>query len=333
MNKGTQSDDNSDLITLDNIDTKLGAIDPNARQVVTRKSDSPDSPQEEDEESEDDDDVEEKEEQATPPEEEVVTPTEDPAPTTEIETPPPIKIDDTEYTREELEQIFAYGKSIADRKKKDAGYDPFLLERDYRVKSHHLSQYEQKFGRLDGSAPAAPQEQAPTSQPSVDISDIDPGDVARIEKILQAKGVVFKDDLAKQEVQQRRSTYEQVKQEQVNQFVAKHEQYHPKNDVEDKNWGALLNEFGLYKLPDDPRKIGELLERAHNSLAGTPSKMLDLDKAAKIMAQTRVNAAGTASTAGGNAGGGAKKKSTQTLPPEAKHLKGFSDEELKEIFG
>lgn len=324
MTSDTKSTDTSatddDVITPDNIDEQLGALDPNAPKVnVVRKSATT---------VDDDDDAEE--DPANPDESVVTTSESSPDSSTDDSK---ITIDESEYTREELEQIFALGKSVSDYKKEHAGFDPLLIEREYRHATHQLSQYEKKFGRLDGQTPAA--NAAPTPTPEEDLSDIDPKDLERLDKILRVKGYVKKGDLAEQERRSHVQTYESVKQQQVNAFVAAHPEYHPQNDPGDKNWGALLEEFGLYKLPEDPSKITAILERAHEKLA-PKGKTLDPKKAAQILAQNRVNSATSAAAAGGNAGGGSTqvpKKSGKGLPPEAAHLKGFSDDELKEIFG
>lgn len=273
----------------------------------------------------------------TPPEEEEVEETANPE-EPELETPAPtetpvpedddkkVVVDGVEYDRDEIEQIFALGKGVHDRQKKtNGGWDPFALETDYRIKTSELAEYKRKFGAIDAPAIQAP---APVAKPTPDISDIDPLDLERFERVLQAKGYVREEDLRVREVQTLQSQYESAKNAQLGEFLEKHPQYR----TDDAAWEALLGEYNLYKVPNDPKQIGTLLLRAHKAVSGTTA--LDPKAAAQILAQRRTNQVAAAAN-GGTAGGAVKpviaKKASSAPANAAQYLKGFTDDEIKEI--
>ena len=97
-----------------------------------------------------------------------------------------------------------------------------------------------------------------------ELKDIHPEDVTLIEKVLRAKGMVTKDEA-------NHMFYEAVQDEELKKFLEKYPEYKPENDRNDLNWSTLQREFGLYKRPDNPHQIGELLERAHRAVVRVPS--------------------------------------------------------------
>lgn len=235
-----------------------------------------------------------------------------------------VAIDGSEYTKEELEEIFSTGKGIAEYKKAHPGWDPFLLERDYRIKTARLAELEK------AGAATVPAAEAEKKAEQVDLSDVHPDDVTRIQKILKAGGYVSRAELDDREQKMFTASYDQVKNQVVNDFIAKHPEYHPKNDVGDTRWNTLLGEYNLFNLPKDPRQINDLLERAHRLVSG---KTLVPKDAAKILAQSKVNA--DSKSFGGGSGGAAIPSSRKSggIPKDARnYLKGFSEEELSEMF-
>jgi len=226
------------------------------------------------------------------------------------------------YSEEELQELLETGKRIKDYQAAHPGYDPIGIHRDYTQKTMELANLKKQ--QVQPSAPAA-------KEPEVDLSDVNAKDIEVVEKILRGKGYVHRSELEKIRTEDRRSNYEGVKKGQLKGFLDKHPEYQPSNDPTNTKWDALLNEFGLYKLPDDPSKIGALLERSHSSISGS-SNSLDIKKASKILAQKKINKVG-ASTAGGKGGGAGKGKAQNKVSPELRdYLKGFSDEEKDEIF-
>lgn len=267
------------------------------------------------------------EEEANPEEPELETPapTETPENTPEEDDTQRVVIDGAEYDRDEIEQIFALGKGVHDRQKKtNGGWDPFALETDYRIKTAELADYKRRFGAIDAPAPTP----LVPEKPKPDISDVDPADLERFERVLQAKGYVKEEDLRVREVQTLQSQYESAKNAQLGEFLEKYPQYRS----DDAAWESLLGEYNLYKVPSDPRQIGNLLLRAHKAVSGTTA--IDPKTAAKILAQRRTNQVAAAAN-GGTAGGAVKpvvtKKTSISVANAAQYLKGFSDDEIKEI--
>lgn len=214
------------------------------------------------------------------------------------------------YSKQEVEDIFSTGQSIHEYKKEHPGFDPMLIERDYRIKTARLAELEKGV--------------KPEAEETPDLSDLDPNDVARLEKWAKSKGLVSREDMARQD-------YERQKQASVDAFLSEHSEYRPENDPGDKKWSALLSEFGLYKLPSDPRKMKDLLERAHRSVSPTGS--VTPKDAAKMLASRKVNAASADKGSGGQSAPGVQVKSNKqkSHPDAARYLKGFSAEEIAEI--
>ena len=97
-----------------------------------------------------------------------------------------------------------------------------------------------------------------------ELKDLHPDDVNVIDKVLRAKGYMTRHEADQM-------FYEAVKNEELTKFLTKYPEYKPENDKEDVNWKTLQNEFGLYRRPENPRQIGELLERAHKSIVRIPT--------------------------------------------------------------
>lgn len=88
-----------------------------------------------------------------------------------------------------------------------------------------------------------------------ELADVNPADVALIEKVLEKKGYIKKEDA----MQMSRET---VKTQILNNFLNKYPEFKPENDPGDKNWAALRAEYGLYAEPKDPLMVEKLLEKA-----------------------------------------------------------------------
>ena len=145
-----------------------------------------------------------------------------------------------------------------------------------------------------------------------ELKDIHPDDVALIDKVLRQKGYMTQEEV-------KRMHYESVKQDQLNEFLAKYPEYKPENDPNDLNWTTLQRELGFYRLPDDPKRIGEVLERAHQGI-----KRVAGDRTLEVKKQQ-------VKTAGVGAGGTQRSSSRKTFDPEKRFMLqrgGFSDEDI-----
>lgn len=99
---------------------------------------------------------------------------------------------------------------------------------------------------------------------SEELNDVAPEDVQVIEKILRAKGYITKDEA-------KNITYEDVKTQEVDKFLAKYPEFKPENDTNDIRWNSLNKVVSQFKRPDDPRQIGQLLEMARKLSAPVQS--------------------------------------------------------------
>ncbi len=97
-----------------------------------------------------------------------------------------------------------------------------------------------------------------------ELKDLNPNDVDLIEKVLRAKGYVNKTEA-------NQMFYKAVENEELNKFLEKYPEYKPENDPNDLNWTQLNKELALFKLPTDPKLIGQILERAHRGIYKAPS--------------------------------------------------------------
>lgn len=148
------------------------------------------------------------------------------------------------------------------------------------------------------------------------VEDVNPEDVQVVEKILRAKGYITKDESNKM-------FYESVKQEEINKFLEKHPEYKPENDKEDLNWQTLNREVGLYKLPDNPRLIGGILERAHKSVYPTAPAI----NTQAVKRQIQVASAGS----GGQTAHSSPKKTITSSHKEMLLRGGWTEDEISKM--
>lgn len=148
-----------------------------------------------------------------------------------------------------------------------------------------------------------------------DLKDVNPEDVNLIEKVLRAKGLMTKDETS-------RMFYEAVKNEELNKFLDQYPEYKPENDPDNVNWSTLEREVALYRRPNDPHQIRDILLRAHRGIVRAPS---DRSLPAKKR-QIELASVG--------AGGVSRSSSRKSLDPSKRALLeqgGWSEEEIKRI--
>ena len=149
-----------------------------------------------------------------------------------------------------------------------------------------------------------------------ELTDVNPEDVAVIDKVLRAKGYITKDEA-------KGMTYEATKQDELNKFLEKYPEYKPENDANDINWSALNRELGYYRMPDDPRKITEVLERAHRNVSKGSTQP---------SVQVRKQQVAVASHGSGGVQRSTPRQDTGRLSPQMKaHLiaGGWTEEDIK----
>ena len=152
------------------------------------------------------------------------------------------------------------------------------------------------------------------------IEGVAPEDVALVNKIARESGL-----MSKEEVQ--RMFYESVKTDEVNKFLNDHPEYKPENDPNDLNWGALQRELSWYRMPDDPRRIRDILERAHQSTSAVPTASSERSLNAQ---KQRVK---TASLGGGSTQRLSSQEGTKLTPRQRLELEhgGFTKEDIEQI--
>ena len=153
-------------------------------------------------------------------------------------------------------------------------------------------------------------------QASDELKDLHPEDVSLIDRVLRAKGYITKGEASQM-------AYNAIKTEEVDKFLEKFPEYKPDNDPNDVNWNALQRQIGTwYRMPEDPRLIGELLAKAHRDIAKAPSgRDIEIKK-------QQVRAAGSGSF------GVQRSSAGKSLTPEQRQTYrdgGWSEEEIKQI--
>lgn len=135
------------------------------------------------------------------------------------------------------------------------------------------------------------------------------------ETLAKQKGLIRKDELQSQTFQERAD-------DQFNSFMEGHPEY-----ADATLWEQFKNEFNLYKTPSNPKDLGKLFNKVHESIFGTSSANIN-----KINAQQEKIK--TASHTGSIAGR-ISNKTIQAPNTNVRKdmLKGFSDDEIKEIYG
>ena len=244
-----------------------------------------------------------------------------------------MEVDGVNYTKENLSQIFSIGKQVAEYQKEHPGYDPILIHKDYTKKTQELSDLRRQ-APVVSPEPVSGQKKA---QEKPDISKFRKEDVEYFEQLASALGYAKGEDIEQREKQSWQRSYETVKREEIVKFLDAHPEYKPENDSQDLRWNAVKAEFYLYKLPEDPRNFGKLLDRAHRAVTGT-SLSADSKKIVEILAKKKAASAAQASSGGGGTGGekasGVKSKRMERLSQLAKQgaLSGYSEKELEEMF-
>jgi len=151
---------------------------------------------------------------------------------------------------------------------------------------------------------------------SVDeLKDLYPEDVERIDRIVKHRGYMTKEEANKM-------FYEQVKNEQLNQFLEKYPQYKKENDIHDLNWNALTREMRWFRMPEDPHETMSVLLKAHNE---AQKAFGDRNIPAK---QHQIK------TAGVGAGGIQRSSSNKSLAADKVEILrrgGWSEEEIQKI--
>jgi chromosome segregation ATPase len=149
-----------------------------------------------------------------------------------------------------------------------------------------------------------------------ELKDVHPDDVSLVDKILRSKGYLTKNEAEKM-------SYEAIKNQKLDEFLEKYPEYRPENDLNDINWNTLQKELAFYRLPNDPNKVMEVLERAHKAV----QKGIGDSKTLEIRKQQL-------KTAGVGGSGVQKSSSRKRFEPEKRYMLergGFTAEEIERM--
>lgn len=183
--------------------------------------------------------------------------------------------------------------------------------------------------------------QPQTASQSAELSDedkqalevFDPEQVANMEKLLpvlaKKLGFVKKDDFS-------RDQYAGTSQEVLDTWLEGHPDYLPENDKGDILFNRLKAEINLYQKPSNPKDWVKILNRSHNEIMGITTKpKISVEQVAAQQEKIKYASHGPVSASPGKSKGSTISKSDQELKDLAARggLKGFSAEEIEEMFG
>lgn len=196
--------------------------------------------------------------------------------------------------------------------------DPSLILKQVQGLEAEKAKLLEEVKTLRGTRREIKQEQIAHVESQIDdLKDVNPDDVSVIEKVLRSKGYMTKGEVEKM-------SYEATKQEELDRFLEKYPEYKKENDPDDIHWNALQRELGYYRLPEDPRKTLEVLERAHRNVA-------------RPTTTTQVVARKQQVAVAGHGSGGVQRPSAPAhsgglTPAQKAHLLagGWTEEELKD---
>ncbi len=150
-----------------------------------------------------------------------------------------------------------------------------------------------------------------------DLKDLYPDDINTIDRILRAKGYMTKEEANKM-------FYENVKNDELKQFLDRFPEYKPENDVNDINWNALQRELKYFRMPENPHEVGQVLEKAHKALEKIQSHS---DRTVEVK-KRQIEVAGAGTKAG------QRSSSPKRLDPDKRMVLlqgGWTEEEVLKI--
>ncbi|MFA5397721.1 MAG: hypothetical protein WC346_17060 [Methanogenium sp.] len=161
------------------------------------------------------------------------------------------------------------------------------------------------------------------------LAEIAKEDVAVIEKVLQAKGYVRKDDVEYSSIQKEVDSASLA-------WVEENKEFSPDNDPNDEKWNRLVSYVKEnFAVPRSGKKAQEYLDIARERLFGKKQALLPQKSPNSIAAKKEKIAVSSAKSSGGGTSADTSKTSKNAPIDKglAVHLQGFSDEEIKEIMG
>ena len=194
----------------------------------------------------------------------------------------------------------------------------------HRLKSQRRSDKSKDLFKTDAKGKVEVNTDALSEEDQALLASYNKEELASFEKMMRViakkNGWVNKADLTK-------STYKDRGQDALDTFLDKHPEYSADNDPNNELWTRFQEEFSLYKQPSNPKVLTRIFNKIHRDIFDVlPEEDLNKIKAQKQKLKS-------ASHSG--AAGDKKVSPPQQSPLDPalkKHLKGFTDEELKELF-
>lgn len=153
------------------------------------------------------------------------------------------------------------------------------------------------------------------------LSKYDQTELANLKEVLG----VFADEFGfvrKNELQT--STYQQTSDFILDDFLQSHPEYLPENDKDNILWDRFKQEYSIYKQPENAKDVKKILERVQSTISGGKS----VNIAAINAQQAKIKQAAH----GGTTIGKSSHSRTQLDPKIKSGLKGFTEEEMNELF-
>lgn len=205
----------------------------------------------------------------------------------------------------------------------EAKEDEVLLSQVEGLKAEKTKLLEEIVG-LRGQRRSIKEEQIKKVEEKIDeLKDVNPEDIAVIEKIMQQRGYLT-------EAQLNQKLYSQAQQEELDKFLDKYPEFKAENDPGDKKWDALKFALADYAMPvnniplaDYRQKAQRIFEKARRDIA--PSGGLINSEPKKQQARTAA------------IGGGGSIKSPSVQPrittEQVEHFRrgGWSEQEIAEL--
>ena len=151
------------------------------------------------------------------------------------------------------------------------------------------------------------------------LADYDPEELKRFEMLATELGFARKDEIIHQTTQDKLNG-------EFEAFIEAHPEYSPENDKDGVLWNQFKSEFTLYNPPKEAKTLRKVLNKVHNEIYGVqPAKNLSKINAS----QEKIK---VASHTGASAGKETRQPTRQSSTLRTDAMKGFSEEELKELF-
>lgn len=153
-----------------------------------------------------------------------------------------------------------------------------------------------------------------------ELAGYDPEELKRFETVAKKLGFARTDEIIYQTTQDKLNS-------EFDSFIESHQEYAPENDKDGVLWNQFKSEFSLYNPPKDQKTLRKVLNKVHNDIYGVqPAKNLSKINAS----QEKIK---VASHVGASTGKDTQVKREQQPVLRTDALRGFTDEEKKEIFG